>query len=270
MWRFPATASTTYGTLLARDHEVTPLTLRYNTGLHISTNGRELARLLNRLVAAWPVQVREIDLIGHSMGGLVIRSACHYASTLWPQGRHLPFGRPWTRKVRRVVLIGVPNTGAPLEVFVNLTSATLWSLPIPATRLVGLGLDHRSAGIKDLRFGAIVDEDWQEHDPSALERTQPHRVRRLRRASYLVIAGSVTADPEHPLARIIGDALVTSSSATGLVEDASGSQLLPGATVRLFPQVTHLALAKSPEVYAAIDAWWRSGPDRRHDPPGSA
>jgi len=258
VWQFPATGSTTYGTLLAGDHGITPLTLRYNTGRHISTNGRELARLLNRLVAAWPVRVREIDLIGHSMGGLVVRSACHYASALWPRGRHLPIGRPWTTKVRRVVLVGVPNTGAPLEVFVNLTSAALWSLPVPATRLVGLGLDHRSAGIKDLRFGAILDEDWQEQDPGALERTQPHRVRRLRRADYLLIAGSVTADPEHPLARVIGDALVTSSSATGLVEEAGGGELFPGATVRLFPKVTHLALANRPDVYAAVEAWWRT------------
>lgn len=258
VWQFPADGSTTYGTLLARDHGVTPLTLRYNTGRHISTNGRELAQLLNRLVAAWPVRVQEIDLIGHSMGGLVIRSACHYARTLRPRGRYLPIARPWTARVRRVVLLGVPNTGAPLEVFVNLTSATLWSLPVPATRLVGLGLDHRSAGIKDLRFGAILDEDWQGQDPSALERPQPHQVRGLRRARYLVIAGSVTADPEHPLARLIGDALVTSSSATGLVEEASGSELLPGATVRLFPKVTHLALANRPEIYAAIDAWWPS------------
>ena len=257
-WRFPGTGSTTYGTLLASDHGVTPLTLRYNTGRHISTNGRELAGLLNRLVAAWPVRVREIDLIGHSMGGLVIRSACHYASAVRPRGRHLPIGRPWTARVRRVVLVGVPNAGAPLEVLVNLTSAVLWSLPIPATRLVGLGLDHRSAGIKDLRFGAVLDEDWQEQDPGASARTQPRQVRRPRRARYLVIAGSVTADPEHPLARIIGDALVTSSSATGLGEHAGESGRIPDTTVRLFPKVTHLALANRPEIYTAIDAWWRS------------
>ena len=71
-----------------------------------------------------------------------------------------------------------------------------------------------------------------------------------------MIVGSVTADPEHPLARIIGDALVTSSSAAGLVEDTNGNELLPGATVRLFPTVTHLALATHPR-YTAIDAWWR-------------
>jgi hypothetical protein len=132
-------------------------------------------------------------------------------------------------------------------------------LPLERTaRLLGLGLDHRSAGIKDLRFGAILDEYWQEHDPGARRRTRPHQVRSLPRARYLVVGGSVTTDPEHPLARLIGDTLVTSSSAAGLVEDAEGSELFPGATVHLFPRVTHVALANRPEVYAAIDEWWPS------------
>ena len=256
IWAFPTAASTTYATLLARDHGITPLLLRYNTGRHISTNGRELAGLLAQLVRVWPVRVREIDLIGHSMGGLVVRSACFYARTVRARGRYLPFGRRWTTKVRRVVLVGVPNTGAPLEVFVNMASAVLWSLPVPVTRLMGLGLDRRSAGIKDLRFGAVLDEDWQEQDPAARERTPPHEERRPRRAAYLVIAGSVTADPEHPLARVIGDALVTSSSAAGLVDEAAGTELFPGATVQVFPGVNHLALAHHPDVYEAIDAWW--------------
>lgn len=73
-----------------------------------------------------------------------------------------------------------------------------------------------------------------------------------------MIAGSVTADPEHPLARVIGDALVTPSSAAGVVDDAVGGELFPRATIRLFPKVTHVALAHHPDVYAAIDAWWRS------------
>ena len=187
------------------------------------------------------------------MGGLVVRSACHHARHTWPRGRRLPIGRRWTSKLRRVVLIGVPNTGAGLEALVNAASAALWALPVPATRLVGLGLDRRSAGIKDLRFGAILDEDWVEVDPGALHRPHPHRRSHLRRADQLVITGSVTADPEHPVARVLGDALVTSPSASGQSPDG---EMLPGASVRAFPGVAHNALAHHPDVYEAIARWW--------------
>ena len=253
IWRFPNDPSTTYGTLLAAAHGQTVLSLRYNTGRHISTNGRELAHLLNELGSVWPTRVDEFNLIGHSMGGLVVRSACHYARRMRPRGRRLPIARPWTNKVRRVVLIGVPNTGAGLEALVNSASAALWALPVPATRLVGLGLDQRSAGIKDLRFGAVLDEDWIEQDPGVRHRTHPHRPHRLRRADHLVIAGSVTADPEHPVARMIGDALVTSPSASGRSSDG---ELFPKASVRSFAGVTHNALAHHPDVYEAIRTWW--------------
>jgi hypothetical protein len=155
-----------------------------------------------------------------------------------------------------VVLIGVPNTGAPLEAFVNWTSAALWSLPIPATRLLGLGLDVRSAGIRDLRFGSITDEDWLEKDPDARVRPLPHRLATLRRADYLIIAGGVGGDPDHPLTQVFGDAFVTPSSALGALGGTADEVLFPGSTVRLFPNMNHVALAHRPEVYAEIDRWW--------------
>lgn len=253
IWGFRNDASTTYGTLLAEDHDMTVLTLRYNTGRHISTNGRQFAHLLNMLMRAWPVRVTEINLIGHSMGGLVVRSACHYARAQVPIGRRFPIGRRWTNKVRRVVLIGVPNDGAGLEAFVNSTSAALWALPLAPARLFGLGLDQRSAGIKDLRFGAIHDDDWVEQDPATRHRIHRHRPHRLRRAAHLVIAGTVTADRDHPLARVIGDSLVTSPSAAGLVDDG---ELFPDAEIQVFPKLTHNALAHRRNVYEAIANWW--------------
>ncbi|HEV3265255.1 MAG TPA: alpha/beta fold hydrolase [Acidimicrobiales bacterium] len=259
VWGFPGDPKTNYGSLLERDHGVTPIGLRYNSGRHISTNGRELARMLHDLVAAWPVPVRDITLIGHSMGGLVIRSACYYASATRPWRDYAHLRRSWTSRVNRVVLIGVPNTGAPLEVFANWTSAALWSLPIPATRLLGLGLDVRSAGIRDLRFGSITDEDWLEKDPDARARPIPHRVAALRRAAYLIVAGGVTGDPTHPLAQVFGDAFVTASSASGTLGESADHVLFPGSTVRLFPRMNHIALAHRPEVYTEIDKWW---PDR--------
>src|SRR5215213_92598 len=60
-----------YGGRLRSELGYTPLYLRYNTGLRVSDNGRRLAELLEHVVQGWPVEVHEVTLIGHSMGGLV-------------------------------------------------------------------------------------------------------------------------------------------------------------------------------------------------------
>ncbi|HME03901.1 MAG TPA: hypothetical protein VKG38_12840, partial [Solirubrobacteraceae bacterium] len=62
-------AEDAYGSRLTSDLDCTPIYLRYNSGLHISENGLAVAKLLEELVEAWPVEVDEIALVGHSMGG---------------------------------------------------------------------------------------------------------------------------------------------------------------------------------------------------------
>ncbi|MDP9465283.1 MAG: alpha/beta hydrolase [Actinomycetota bacterium] len=259
VWRFAGRQQRTYGELLAGERGVSPVYVRYNTGRHISTNGRELAAGLQRLVRAWPVPVREIDLIGHSMGGLVIRSACHYGRASATLSDRLRRRGPWPAKVNRVVLLGVPNSGANLEVIANLTSAALWSVPIPVTRLIGAGIDRRSEGIKDLRWGAVLDEDWVERDPAATEPHERHRVRVPRHAEYLVVAGSLAGerdvDDPHPVNRLLGDALVTAPSAQGRLGNDEPA-MFPNVTVRLCPRINHIALAHRPEVYDEIANWW--------------
>ena len=95
-----------HGAALARDLAYTPVYLHYNSGLHISTNGRAFAELLEALVRLWPVPLTELVLIGHSMGGLVARSACHYGAL----ARH-----EWLRRLDKLVFLGTPHHGAPLE-----------------------------------------------------------------------------------------------------------------------------------------------------------
>jgi pimeloyl-ACP methyl ester carboxylesterase len=252
VWRFGADGLT-YGDLLAREHGVTPVYVRYNTGRHISTNGRDLATRLQQLVRAWPVRVREITLIGHSMGGLVIRSACHYGRHSATVADRLRRRGPWPGKVRRVVLLGVPNHGASLEAIANLTSAALWSVPVPPTRLLGAGLDQRSEGIKDLRWGAVLDEDWVERDPGATLRPELHRARVPRHARFLAVAGSIVTQAHAD--RLLGDALVTAASAHGRPGDGEPG-LIPGVEVRVCPRINHVALAGRPEVYDEIAGWW--------------
>src|SRR5262249_52161113 len=146
-----------YGARLRSDLGFTAVDIRYNTGRHVSENGRSLAGKLEALVAAWPVEVEQLALVGHSMGGLVARSACHLAAER---------GDVWVGRVRHVVSLGTLHMGVPLEEAVHVVAHGLSA--VPETRTFGAFLRRRSAGIRDLRRGSLVDEDWRDCDPDAL------------------------------------------------------------------------------------------------------
>src|SRR5436190_19927753 len=154
-WRWGTRATgESYGTLLQRELGFTPVYARYNSGRHISDNGRSLADLLEAIVAGWPVPVTEIALIGHSMGGLVARSGAYQADL---------DRKVWPTLVRQIVSLGTPHMGAPLEQVVHYASAGLHVLP--ETRPFSRFLRRRSGGIRDLRQGSLVDEDWRDREP---------------------------------------------------------------------------------------------------------
>ena len=234
-WRLRARSQggATYGSRLRADLGLTPIYVRYNTGLHISENGRRLSALIESLVAAWPVPVDEIVVIGHSMGGLVARSACHHAAA----ERH-----EWLTRVHDLVFLGSPHLGAPLEKAANVGS---WGLALAAeSRPFADVLNTRSVGIKDLRYGAVSDDDWLGHEADALLRDTC--VRRAAPASLAFhhIAATVTERHAHPLGAMVGDLLVRHASATGRGIDAART------TVRHFGRRTHFDLLNDPEVYA--------------------
>ena len=232
----------TYGARLASELGCTPVYLRYNTGLHVSENGLSVAALLEELVRAWPVEVQEVALVGHSMGGLIARSACHQASES---------GRGWTERVRHVVSLGTPHLGAPLERGAHVAAEALHALP--ETRMLGAFLRRRSAGIRDLRHGSLVDEDWRGRDPNALRAAACKEVPLLQGATHFFVSATITRSPHHPLGRLLGDILVLTPSATGR-----------GRTRRIPFQAEHghhvspahhLALLNHPEVYERLRAW---------------
>ena len=135
-----AAARPSYGSRLHDDLGYTPVYVRYNSGLHVSDNGRRLSEVLDHVIGGWPVDVEEIVLIGHSMGGLVARSACHYGES---------GGHRFTDAVRHVFCLGSPHLGADLEKGAN---ALAWAFAkLPETRAFATFLNARSAGIKDLR-----------------------------------------------------------------------------------------------------------------------
>jgi pimeloyl-ACP methyl ester carboxylesterase len=242
-WSFPRDPACSYGTLLRDELGLTPLYVRYNTGRHISENGRDLALLLERLLTAYPVPLQEITLLGHSLGGLVIRSACHYAERL---------SLSWLERTRRAFYLGAPHLGSPLEKAGHWLSLVLGAIDHPVVRLTGTLGNLRSAGVKDLRHGSLLDEDWQGRDLDAFDLMRPRPVPLHPGIQHFLIAGALTQSEAHFITRLFGDAFVRLPSAT----DPGRRAGLPSEHFAVFPGVHHMLLSHSPEVYTRLRSWF--------------
>lgn len=228
-------SETTFASMLKRDLGFTPVFVRYNTGRHVSDNGRSFAALLEELRLAYPSPIDDLSVFGHSMGGLVSSSACHHAE------KH---DLPWAKLLRRVFYFGSPHQGAPLARLGHALTETLGHVDLPATKILSRILEARSAGVHDLYNGAIVDEEWLTHHPLARDALP------LDHAAHYFISASVTEDADHPVGKLIGDLLVRVSSASG-----------PKMSERAFPidtrhygGVMHHHLQNHPAVYEQVRA----------------
>jgi pimeloyl-ACP methyl ester carboxylesterase len=240
-WMLGGTRHVPYGFRLQAELGYTPLYVRYNTGLHISENGRQLAKLLDQLTCAWPTEVHEVALIGHSMGGLVGRSACHYSD-----------GCEWCLKVRHVFTLGSPHLGAPLEQAANAASHVLGRLP-ETRALLATPLNLRSVGIKDLRYGYLVDECWLDEDCDAFLRNTSRDIPFLRTANHYFVCATLSREPGTLSARIIGDLLVLQASAW---HQKRGQRLrFPVEHYSHFGRVNHFELLNHPAIYNQIRRW---------------
>ncbi len=245
-WRLPARGSDrsdrrTYGERLEQDLGFSSVWLRYNTGLHISENGRELCRLLDELVSGWPAEVQELVLVGHSMGGLVARSACHYAQQE---------ERAWTDRVKHVFCLGTPHLGADLEKGANALGSALGRLP--ETRALARVLNARSVGIKDLRYGSCVDEDWADWDPDEYLHDRCQEVPFLASANYYFVGAMLRPDA---VGRLVGDLLVRSPSSSGRGNGRGRRIPFEVDNGYELSGLTHLDLLNHPAVYEQLRTW---------------
>ena len=228
-----------HGAALARDLGYAPVYLHYNTGRHISANGREFAGLMQSLVREWPHPIEQLAIVGHSMGALVARSACHYAALA---------GHDWPGRLDHLVLLGAPHFGAPLERAGARVDFLLAISPYTAP-FARLG-KVRSAGIKDLSHGYLRDEDWQARARAArVPVPLPAGVR------CYAVAASRQERPPSPGARIRGDGLVPVDSALGRHGDASLDLALPQSRRWVGYGLGHLDLLSSDDVYRQVRRW---------------
>ena len=233
-----------HGAALARDLAYTPVYLHYNSGLHISSNGRALAEQLEALVRIWPVPLTELVLVGHSMGGLVARSACRYGAL----ARH-----QWRRRLDKLVCLGTPHHGAPLERGGNWVDILLGVSPYSAP-LARLG-KIRSAGITDLRFGNLVDEDWNTRDRFARSGDRRVAVPLPEGVACFAIAATTTKKTGGVSGRVLGDGIVPLASALGRHANPRLALGFDESRQWVAHGTNHLDLLSRSEVYAQIKQW---------------
>jgi len=232
-----------HGEALARDLGYFPIYLHYNTGRHISQNGYEFARLMEVLTGQLP-QMKELVIIAHSMGGLVSRSACHYGKAA---------SHSWLRYLQKIVFLGTPHLGAPLERAGNWIDILLDISPYsaPFSRLGKI----RSAGITDLRHGYILDEDWEGHDRFKYSKNHGRHVPLPENVQNYTIAAATGKETSKLGDKIVGDGLVPLNSALGQHRNPELTLLFPKAHQKIVRNMNHLDLLDQFEVYETIKKW---------------
>lgn len=231
-----------HGRMLGGELGFTPVYLHYNTGRHISQNGRDFAALLESLVATWPVPVEELVIVCHSMGGLVTRSACAFGA-----------GQGWMEALTKLVFLGTPHHGAPLERGGRLVDALLEFSPYAAP-LARLG-KARSAGITDLRFGNLQDADWQHRDRHAQAHDDrvPTPLPEGVKSFFVAATKGGTADGLR--STLVGDGLVPLASALGEHDDAALALKVPKSRQLVVTSADHWDLLSHDKVSEQLRRW---------------
>lgn len=230
-----------YSDRIAADTDGTPVFIRYNTGLRVSENGKHLDWLVRQLVDSWPTRVTRITLVGHSMGGLVVRAATNHATAS---------GQTWQHLVRDVVCLGTPHTGAALEKVAHVGSRVLHFFP--ESRPFSKILNTRSAGILDLRHGYITREEWEGQDLTRLWGLDRIAAAPLPNAEYHFVVATLGATKRHPFSTVLGDLLVHFSSAAGI---GRTGPVVEGARLEYLPSTHHFALLTNPQVAEWLVQW---------------
>ena len=233
-----------HGQALARDLGFTPVYLHYNSGRHVSENGNDFAQLLEQLLSQWPVPVQELVIVGHSMGGLVARSAVFQARQR---------KQAWTSSLRKLVFLGTPHHGAALERGGHQVDMLFGVSPYVAP-FARLG-KARSAGITDLRFGNLQPADWQGRD----RHSQRHDDRRPTPlpagVDCFIVAATKAAKVGGLHSRVVGDGLVPLASALGEHREPQHTLKVPKHHMRIVTSADHWDLLSREDVYAQLRAW---------------
>lgn len=180
-----------------------PFYVRYNQGKHISENGRDLLKILEKLLDLYK---GALDIFTYSQGGLLIRSTLYYSMIEKRLDRN---------KIGKVLFVSSPDGGSYIEKIGFWVGFLMEQSPELITKVIGFIGNLRSDGIKDLSHGVIREEDWKEWHPL-----------RYRKELYFgelddidcYIFYSLIADETNAFQMWFGDGIVEKDSLTYLVD----------------------------------------------------
>lgn len=232
---------------IANTHNYVPVYVHYNTGLHISDNGEQLAAILDTLFLAWPTAIDQISVLAHSMGGLVFRSAMQIA-----EEQKLN----WREALNRIAFLGTPHHGAPLERAGNYLDIALDNSPFikPLSKIGKI----RSAGITDLRYGSICKEDWFDKNRFANSSSPRKHVPLPQGINILAVAASKSPSAGGTKERILGDGLVYVDSALGKHKNPSFDLQISAEDTLIEQNISHFDLLSDVNVGRRLNAFFNN------------
>ncbi|MGK0448767.1 MAG: pimeloyl-ACP methyl ester carboxylesterase [Polaribacter sp.] len=233
-----------HGKIIATELNKTPIYLKYNSGLHISSNGKNLNNLLEELVKNWPVPIEEIVIIAHSMGGLVSRSALYYGEKNQ---------KKWTKHVKKIVFLGTPHHGSYVERTGNYLDLILESIHYakPFARLGKI----RSAGVTDLRYGNLIDEDWKDDNRFEIKNDKRRNIQLSKQIEFYTIAAVIGNETTSLSTQILGDTLVDVKSALGQHKNPDKNLNFKKENIWISYDSNHLDLISNPKILNKIKVW---------------
>ena len=232
-----------HGALLQSDLGILPIYLHYNTGLHVSENGRKLSEMIESIIEVSSVPLK-LNIITHSLGGLVARSACYYGEQS---------NCKWTKNLQKVVFLGTPHNGALAE------KAGNWMDTVLNKNYYGRTISRiarmRSSAFTDIRYGYVVDEDWKGKDRFADSLNNRTPVPLPEDVECYAIATTTSKKSSNFNDQVRGDGMVTIDSALGIHREEKWHLNIPQENQWIGRNISHMDLLCNPEVYSTIKNW---------------
>ena len=158
----------------------------------------------------------------------------------------------------KLVFLGTPHHGAPLERGGNwvdiLLGVSAYSAPLARIGKI------RSAGITDLRFGNLVDEDWNRRDRFARSGDRRVAVPLPEGVACFAIAATTGKTAGDLSGRLLGDGIVPLASALGRHANPRLALRFDESRQWVAYGTNHLDLLSRTEVYAQIKRWLMAAP----------